>query len=306
MNNKHGIPEEVRVKLLQTFKAFIAFCEENNLQYYGECGTCLGAIRHKGFIPWDDDIDVDMPRADYNRLLELRGKLKGTGYEIFNFGDKSNDTGLYSTPYIKFCDSNTTVWERKQNPYLFGIFIDVFPLDEVGDINISRILDDKYRKALYRYSSSVHKWNGKDLWNMVKGLHPKECLSFFYNKFVRSNRKKYYFDRVTELQKEIEEQHGDYYLNYGSSYGFDKSMLSKQIYDKGVKVAFEDFEIVVPEHYTEYLEHIYKDWQTPPPPEQRISHHYVYFEDLNKRWTIDEILRLGIKDTQKNIKYTYE
>ncbi|GAA6530400.1 hypothetical protein LPYR103PRE_23730 [Segatella asaccharophila] len=109
MNNKHGIPEEVRVKLLQTFKAFIAFCEENNLQYYGECGTCLGAIRHKGFIPWDDDIDVCMPREDYEKVIALRGELKGSGYEIFKFGDESSDTGTYTTSFLKFCDANATI-----------------------------------------------------------------------------------------------------------------------------------------------------------------------------------------------------
>ena len=68
--------------LCNTMKSFINICKEHNLQYYACAGTCLGAIRHKGMIPWDDDIDVLMPRSDYDKFLALKQKLQGTGYEI--------------------------------------------------------------------------------------------------------------------------------------------------------------------------------------------------------------------------------
>lgn len=132
--------------LLQTFRDFIAFCEMNNLMYYGAFGTVLGAIRHQGLIPWDDDIDVYMPRQDYNRFIALKQKVP-TGYEIVDYDNEG-----YFCNFAKFSNANTTILETPELPFVYGIFIDVFPLDECSESI------DKNKEILREYSRSYFKF----------------------------------------------------------------------------------------------------------------------------------------------------
>lgn len=108
-------------------KSFDRLCTDNQLQYFASSGTAIGAIRHKGFIPWDDDIDVYMPRADYNRLMLLRKTLSGSGYAIKDLGDNE-----YIYAFAKYYDARTTIIETNEFPKcVIGVYIDIFPLDEV-------------------------------------------------------------------------------------------------------------------------------------------------------------------------------
>jgi lipopolysaccharide cholinephosphotransferase len=291
--------------LINTLKAFTSFCDKHNLTYYAVAGTCLGAIRHKGIIPWDDDIDVAMPRKDYDKLLALRGELKGTGHELVNLGDRSKDSGDYILPYAKFCDANTTIWEQKNNQVIFGVFVDVFPFDNAGNISTAKSLMREYSKKVSKYTKSIRKWTLGELIDDIRKVHLKLVLSWFFNKYVRSLRAKHYHEEVLAIEETIKMQQGDNYLCYCGYYPIEKEIVPKSFFGKGVEVPFEDTKIVVPEHYEDYLVHMYNNWQTPPPPEQRITHHYCYFRDLDRRWTIDEVLKLGIKD-QQEIDYTYE
>ena len=142
MNN---LENKYKIILLQTMIDFIKLCEEYNLKYVAAFGTVLGAIRHKGLIPWDDDIDVYMPRKDYEELLKLKDTLQNTTYQIFDITDDN-----YYLPYAKFCNKNTSLWEVKELPCIIGTFIDIFPVDE---INI------KSNNVFEIYKSYKNKWN---------------------------------------------------------------------------------------------------------------------------------------------------
>ena len=115
-----------REVLLQTMKAFISFCKEHQITYYACGGTAIGAVRHRGMIPWDDDIDVYMDRANYNRFISLWTSLqsKYPDYEVVCLGDDG-----YYLPLTKFADKRTTVWETPEYPFIFGVYVDIFPLD---------------------------------------------------------------------------------------------------------------------------------------------------------------------------------
>ena len=129
--------------LLAMFRKFINLCDENNLQWCCAGGTLLGAVRHKGFIPWDDDIDVFMPRKDYNRLLELDKALWSDGYGVVSI--HNHDKGA---TFAKFWDRNTTLWELDEIPFVYGTYIDVFPLDNT-DLSKEQFLREyKKRRAL--------------------------------------------------------------------------------------------------------------------------------------------------------------
>ena len=118
-------------KIFEIMKAFDRVCRENGLRYYMLGGTMLGAVRHKGFIPWDDDADFGLPRKEYERLLSLPESSFPTGYRLRHF---SKESGV---PYafIRLEDERTTCIEdrRSGSGYVGGVYIDIFPLD--GDVN---------------------------------------------------------------------------------------------------------------------------------------------------------------------------
>ena len=147
---KDELKNEFKRILLKTLEDFILLCEEKNLRYYAAFGTVLGAVRHGGMIPWDDDIDVYMPREDYNRLLSMRNDLKND-YELV---DLEND-GYYQD-FAKFVNRKTTIIESKEIPFVCGIYIDIFPLDQWNKAYIDSEKDnEEFNKAYNTYFKSV-------------------------------------------------------------------------------------------------------------------------------------------------------
>ena len=115
---------EMQTRLREMMQSFHGFCVKHNLRYYLVAGTCLGAVRHKGFIPWDDDIDVGMPRADYNRFIELvKTEKMGENYAVED--PLENDDYIYA--FAKMYDTSTTLIENTANKLKRGIYIDIFP-----------------------------------------------------------------------------------------------------------------------------------------------------------------------------------
>lgn len=284
--------------LLKTLKAFTAFCEEHQLTYFAAYGTCLGAIRHKGFIPWDDDIDVVMPREDYDKLISLRSLLNGTGYELNTLGDRSKEKGVYFLPFSKFCDANTTIWEHKALPCIFGAFVDVFPLDEVQNEIQSKDLIIKFNKSFGHYMSSVKKWTIKEAIKFIKEGHLRAFASLILSITIRRNNIPHYLQLVLDVENQIKGIKGGLYCDYLGLYPFEKETVPKSYFGNGLKVKFEDTTIVVPEQYDNYLKHFYNDWHQLPPKDQREPHHTIFFQDLSMRWNIKDIKVEGLKESQ--------
>ena len=111
--------------LLEILKYYINICEENNLTYFLAYGSAIGVARHQGFIPWDDDIDVIMPRPDYERFIQICQQRDMGKYEIVT---PQNTPGYY-LPFIKLCDKTTTLWEKRHYHCVFGMYIDIFVID---------------------------------------------------------------------------------------------------------------------------------------------------------------------------------
>lgn len=286
--------------LCETMKAFIAFCEDNGLHYYASYGTCLGAIRHKGIIPWDDDIDVLMPRKDYNKFLKLKNSLLGTSYRIVD----SSDDGYYLS-FAKFVNVNTTILESLEFPFLLGVFVDVFPLDDVGNVVTARQLSDEKNKVWFQYRDSLLHFVPSTFCNYVLRFKVKTAFHYLINAVLGRFHSKKLYDKFLDVDKTIQQQQGNKCMFYGGWYSFDKELCKKEWFGEGVSVPFEDFSIVVPIKYDAYLSHIYKDYMTPPPIEQQVSHHDQYFVDLTKRFSVKEIYGLKLKKQEKKV-YKYE
>lgn len=286
--------------LCETMKAFIAFCKENNLRYFACGGTCLGAIRHKGIIPWDDDIDVLMPREDYNRFLNLKREKTYMKYEIFSPGSSG-----YYLPFAKFVYTGMTLVEVKEYPLVLGTFIDVFPLDEVGDLDIAQKLSNHKKKVFSDYSLTIKKYYISEFIDMFLKLRIKCFLKDLWYSLFGSFLRKKYLRRFYDSEIDIQKQHGDKCMYYGGFYDVKKEVCQQEWFGAGVEVPFEDFSIRVPQNYDAYLTNMFGDYMTPPPVEKQVTHHNLYFIDLNKRWDIKEVMQLKL-GKQKLKEYKYE
>ena len=158
--------------LFKTFQAFIDTCEKYDLRYFCAGGTVLGAVRHGNIIPWDDDIDVFMPRDDYERLIELSPEISKGDYSVI----AARITPMFAT-FAKFYDKNTTLWELKEIPFVYGIYIDIFPLDESNDSQ--EVFLKKYmrlRNAQRWYQLSQMKFKISDILSYYK----QGDMKYFY------------------------------------------------------------------------------------------------------------------------------
>ena len=280
---------EFQEKLLQTFKAFAEFCKVNDLAYYAAYGTCLGAVRHHGFIPWDDDMDVYMLRADYERMLSLREQLRGSIYWVSDFRD-----GSHPYPFAKFYSTDCSVWELRQFPFIIGPWVDVFPIDEWNNSTQASKLYDNYHYALWKYRKALSTQSWKEIgYDIIhhKGFNGviktvKKCL---YSPF-----KKKYLKNATNALNLVESLQGQYLKDWNH---IKKMVYEKTWFRETIDIPFEDTVICCPASYDELLTYEYGDYMTPPPPEKRVSNHHLFFCDLKNKKTAETILK-EMKDNQ--------
>ena len=168
--------EKIKQLLLKLLDKFVEVCEQNHLQYYLAGGSVIGAVRHKGFIPWDDDIDVHMPRADYEKLQTLPDEVWGEDMRLATWRKTKN----YTYDFLKLELTNTTVIERLHPDYIGGIFLDVFPLDYISNSQTEvSLFEENLRKISKHYIECTIKNDNecKSIWELL-GLKIKRA---FYN-----------------------------------------------------------------------------------------------------------------------------
>lgn len=274
-NNLDIDVKEIQKKLLEILLYFQKFCEEQGLKFTLAGGTCLGAVRHKGFIPWDDDLDVFMLREDYEKLPELWEKYADTEkYSCVRSNEKVNIH--HSATEIK--DNGTTFINRHSvdMDINHGLMIDVIPLDGVADTKVGRIYQAMQSMIYCCY-------------NFQRLPNHKSKLTYYATMIaldlVKSPSLRY------KIWKTAEREHTKYSVKehkYVASFGEGLTILRqhfpKEWFLNPGTAEFEGHEMPVPADVTQYLSISYGDYMALPPVEERVFRHDLAFVDLENSY----------------------
>lgn len=245
--------DEVKQYELNILKFIDDICKKNNLKYFLSFGTLIGAVRHKGFIPWDDDIDISMPREDYEMLEYILSNNPDSRYKLV-----SPKTSNYPYAFNKVIDTYTQIDEKyvnKFNPN--GLWVDIFPIDGFNTNNktliykVGDVLESARALASYEECPPRHR-KLKIIWRMSRMIGYK----FFQHMEIK-------------ICKRISYSKGNY---VGYAFGTNFSIYSKDFFEHIIRIPFEDGLFCVPKRYDEYLKINYGDYMKIPPKEKQISH----------------------------------
>lgn len=249
-------------------------CEKYEINYFLIGGTLIGAIRHDGFIPWDDDIDVGMLRSDYEKFRVVCAKDLCSEYKLYNW-ENDNKSPL---PFLKLKITGTHYREElaENTDMNDEIFIDIFPFDNAPDSLFLQTLQASsiylIRKILLlKCGFSIDRGNRikKLLYSILKTISSIASVPF-WKKCCTSIMNAYNNRETSEV------------VNMCGAYSYKKELKKKELLTKTVPHLFEKQFFSVPEQYDTYLREIYGDYMELPPQDERIGRHGVSFVDLGK------------------------
>lgn len=262
--------QEIELCLL---KEFIRICKKLKLNYYLFGGSVLGAVKYSGFIPWDDDIDVAMPRKDYEIFILKAPKLLKKSYFLQNH--KSDY--WYPNSFSKLRDCNTTFIEKSVSHINInhGIYIDIFPLDGYPSSKKEQKIFDLKNKLYKLMISCVYKLNAKFYTKLFFAFERMIKLDFFSNKFVDCSEKLFKKYSLDDSKLWCNHTHYQGKLNY-----FDRD-----IFGDGMVVKFEGINVIIPKKYNEFLSQKYPNWQLELSESEKKGHHYCEIIDYDNSYT---------------------
>ena len=261
---------ETQGYILQVLREVIRVLDELNIPYYMQGGTMLGAIRHGGFIPWDDDVDLGIPRGEYERLLEQVAERLPENLELRTYQDET-DHHYY---FARIVDNRYQIRRMGSlEERLENVWVDLFPLDGMPNGGAARLWH-KFRLLMVRlkyHLSCFEKVNIKRPGRpLVERIIIKIATWTRVGKWFNTRKQ---LDKMDALLKKYPPENSDWLVNFmgQTSYKFNE-LFKKEIYGKVTYYPFEDFQLVGPENYDVYLKSLYGDYMTPPKGSDRNAH----------------------------------
>lgn len=255
--------DEIKQESYAILKVVHAFCVENNIRYYMDYGTLLGAVRHKGFIPWDDDIDICMPRSDYEKFIRM--------FNVENYYVKSyHNEDKFVLSYAKV-SSTRTVGFYKDYKLDFGLSIDIFPIDGIPESNKdSDKLYKKISKLFFLWFLRIKEYEIIEKITSKKDFVKKMIVKIISSKSIAKKLNKIASSNDFEKSK---------YAGCVVAPFFKKLEIAEQkSYASGILMDFEDSKFYAPIGYHDVLVSEFgEDYMTPPPEDQRGSAHSTEF-----------------------------
>jgi len=271
--------KKVQQQQLKILLEFDRICNKNNIKYQLFGGTLLGAIRHKGFIPWDDDIDVALKREDYDKFIKVSKKQLNSNYFL-----QTNQTDSdYIMQFAKIRKNNTVFVEEStsETDIHHGIYIDIFPLDNVLP---NTLIGNLQQKSLYLLSLinlsriKMHCLNANTFF--------RKYTSLILHYFLKLVPKKITNSLQTKIMTIFNNRHTEYlgHLSNGArKRTYERFMMPTTFFEDSINAEFEDNFFPIPEAYDEVLTNIYDNYMKMPPKDQRKPHHGVIEVKFNTK-----------------------
>jgi len=259
--------------MLEILNEFVRICDENKLTYFLVDGTLLGAVRHKGFIPWDDDIDVAMPRKDYEIFLDIYHNIENTKYYVLSYRSPDN-TDCHYEPFAKLCKKGTVFAESCIDEKRYcGIWIDIFPYDNsflsLAPLHLILV---KSLFRLFRVKAHV------DI--------PKNKFKLFIAKLLSRLFTLNFLNTIQRQLRLIFNKFNTKYITFFlGSYIFKKRTFKIDLIYPLSKLSFENKNYNVPGNWDTFLKQIYGNYMELPPVEKRVTHEpkYIIFDDKKEK-----------------------
>ena len=275
----------LRNKQIEMLNILVDICKTHKLQYYIVGGTALGAVRHNGYIPWDDDIDVALPRNDYEQFVSIAKKELDFPYFLQDYST-DND---YRMDYAKIRNSNTTFidWSAQNLSINHGIYIDVFPIDGYPEKKAELFFLNLHKRMERCYV-------GKDFIFDANGKKSaKKRIKEFIAKIIFFNKPtSYVIDHLEKHYKKYKYENSNTVVCHGGAWG-KREICPKAHYGRGVNVEFEGFSFVAPELLDDYLRHKYDNYMELPPIEKQKPHHHcsAFSADCSYKETLKKVAK---------------
>ena len=264
MNKRELSIDEKRAVFLEGMKEFTSFCDRHNLKYYLIYGTLLGAVRHQGFIPWDDDVDLCMPREDYDKLInDYSVEILSDNWQLMH----ADINPKYKTYWAKFCNRKTIVTpSRFINGFLYGLSIDIFPLDSVSMTESK----DVFSKEFIRISDCYQRRFGIYYANRKSCSIPKLLVKKVLYALATIRFGKYYKHIVSlsEVFRKTDISKSHWLCIFG-----EKPVFKSGWFRNTKNLSFEGQTFKVPAEYDSVLREQYGDYMEFPPIEKRVGQH---------------------------------
>ena len=253
--------DELKTIQLEILDAAAKFCDEHNIKYWLDCGTMLGAVRHKGYIPWDDDIDIGVFRHDYEKFIDLFNQ-NSKRYKILCFENDPN----FPLAFAKIMDTNTVLYEPDEKGRKMCINIDVFPYDNVPD-------DENAARNMFRRMTRLYILNvarQARIFQLPKGGIIRRLCVYALRAAVRVFPRNYFVKKLIENAKRCMNAETERVANFTS---IGDANFSRGVFDSFMDCEFEGKKYKIPVSYDEYLRESYGEYMKLPPEEKRVSTH---------------------------------